>query len=171
MSTIYNEAEYKDGTYNIGIILSGDDGFADIQSPTTFEIEGGEMTATVILKDSDVDLMVVDGVEYTPIKDNGNPTFKIVIPELGEDMDVHTETVTGTQTVTEDYTMHFKVDTMTKMQGSLFSSEIILCFAVLALVGIGERLVSGFFGKKKRGADNGVIESEGYIAEEEDTDN
>ncbi len=162
--------EYKDGQYNIKVELSGGDGTESIQTPTSFEIEDGEMTATVIWKDSDVDTMTVNGVEYAPVKDGANPTFKVVIPELDKDIDVFTETVTGTVAVTEDYTLNFKSDSLTKLQGSLFSSEIILIFLVLAVAGIGERIISGMF-KSKRGnknSDGGVIESEATVIDEEE---
>jgi len=167
MSNVNEEVLIKNGKYNVSVELSGNEDGETIQNPTSFEVKDGEMTATVIWKDSDIDTMVVDGVEYAPIKDKGDPTFKIIVPGLDTDIDVHTETVAGTQTVTNDYTMNFKSDYMVKLNGSFLSSELITILLVVALAGIGERILSGFFrGRKNR--DNGIIESEATVVDEED---
>ncbi|MBR5228270.1 MAG: hypothetical protein IKV96_00360 [Firmicutes bacterium] len=163
--------EYKDGVYNIGVNVSGGDDSVQIQNPTSCEIKDGEMTATVIWKDSDIDTMIVNDVEYTPVKDNGSPTFKISVPELDKDIAVHTETVAGTQVAKEDYTLHFKSNTLTKLNGSFLSSELVAIVLVLALVGVGERFISTFIRSKRGGSsngDNGVIESDGRVVDDEE---
>lgn len=170
MAELNNEIEFKDGAYNIGVELSGGNGTEEIQSPTSFEIKDGKMTATVIWKDSDVDYMMIDGIEYAPVKDNGNPTFKITVSDLDKDIDVYTETITGTQSKRDEYALNFKGDTMTKMHGSFLSSEIITILLVLVFVGVAERIIKGIFGKKNKDLYNGVIESTASEIDEEDID-
>lgn len=170
MSKANEEVLLKDGKYNISVELSGNDDGESIQNPTSFEMKDGEMTATVIWKDSDIDTMSVEGVEYTPVKDKGDPTFKIVVPGLDTDLDVHTETVAGTQTVSNDYTLNFKSDYMVKLNGSFLSSELITILLVVVLAGIGERFISGWFRSKKgkKKPDGGVIESEATVIDDEE---
>ena len=161
--------EIRDGKYNISVELSGNDDGESIQNPTSFEMKDGEMTATVIWKDSDVDTMTVNGVEYAPVKDKGDPTFKIVVPGLNTDLDVQTETVTGTQTVVNDYTMNFKSDYLVKLNGSFLSSELITILLVVVLAGIGERIISGIF-RNKKNKDNSLIEADATVIDEDETE-
>ena len=97
-----------DGEYDIDVSLEGGSGKASIQSPAKLVVKDGSMTLTVVWSSSNYDLMVVDGVEYTPINTEGNSTFEIPISSMDEDLPIQAETTAMSTPHMIDYTLKFE---------------------------------------------------------------
>ena len=67
------------------------------------------MTASIVWSSSNYDLMVVNGVEYTPSSTKGNSTFEIPILSLEEPLSVQAETTAMGTPHLIDYTISFDV--------------------------------------------------------------
>ena len=65
--------------YTVSVSLSGGSGRASIASPTTIVKDGDTYTATITWSSSNYDKMTADGVDYAPVNDGGNSTFKICL--------------------------------------------------------------------------------------------
>ena len=101
-----------DGSYSIEVELGGGSGKSTVESPAAIEIEGGEMTATIVWSSSNYDLMVVDGAEYQPVTLDGGSTFEIPVSALDEALPVSAETVAMSTPHMIDYTLTFDSSTI-----------------------------------------------------------
>ena len=99
----------QEGTYQVPATLEGGSGRASIESPATITVNGTTMTASIVWSSSNYDLMVVNGVEYTPSSTNGNSTFEIPVLSLEEPLSVQAETTAMGTPHLIDYTISFDV--------------------------------------------------------------
>ena len=98
--------ELSDGTYQIGVTLTGGSGRASVESPAKLVVEGDTMTATIVWSSSNYEYMLIDGVQYDPIQTEGNSTFEIPVV-LDTDMNVSALTIAMSAPHLVDYTLHF----------------------------------------------------------------
>lgn len=97
-------AERSDGTYTVEVSLSGGSGRASVQSPAALVIEGDSMTATIVWSSPYYEYMLVDGVRYEPIQEDGNSTFEIPVV-LDTDLAVSASTIAMSEPHLVDYTL------------------------------------------------------------------
>ena len=97
----------KDGSYTIGVTLSGGSGRASVESPAQLTVENGVAAAVIVWSSSNYDYMKVDGVQYDPISTEGNSAFNI--PVLGFDfqMPVLADTTAMSTPHEVEYTLYF----------------------------------------------------------------
>ena len=107
--TINDGVIQQEGTYQVPATLEGGSGRASIESPATITVNGTTMTASIVWSSSNYDLMVVNGVEYTPSSTKGNSTFEIPILSLKEPLSVQAETTAMGTPHLIDYTISFDV--------------------------------------------------------------
>ena len=107
--TINDGVIQQEGTYQVPATLEGGSGRASIESPATITVNGTTMTASIVWSSSNYDLMVVNGVEYTPSSTKGNSTFEIPILSLEEPLSVQAETTAMGTPHLIDYTISFDV--------------------------------------------------------------
>lgn len=98
--------ELTDGTYRMGVTLTGGSGRASVESPAKVVIHDGTATATIVWSSSFYEYMLINDVRYEPIQESGNATFEIPVV-LDQDMKVSACTVAMSQPHVVDYVLHF----------------------------------------------------------------
>ena len=93
----------EDGTYLVEGTLQGGSGKASIASPAVLTVEGDELTLEVIFSSPNYDYMLVDGVEYRPVNEEGNSTFLIPVPGFDEGIAVTADTTAMSKPHEIDY--------------------------------------------------------------------
>ena len=82
----------SDGEYAASVTLTGGSGKASIDSPCKVTVENGKATADIIWSSPNYDYMMVDGVRYDPVNEDGNSEFIIPI-KLEKKMKIQADTV------------------------------------------------------------------------------
>ena len=103
--------ELTDGTYQIDVSLSGGSGRAGVESPASVTIEGEAVTATIVWSSPYYEYMLVDGVRYEPIQEEGNSTFQIPVA-LDTELEVSASTTAMSEPHLVDYTLYFDGSTL-----------------------------------------------------------
>lgn len=102
----------QEGTYTCAVTLSGGSGKASVASPADLVSDGETLTATVQWSSPHYEYMIVDGVQYDPIQQEGNSTFQIPVV-LDADMAVSASTVAMSEPHLVEYTLYFDGATLT----------------------------------------------------------
>ena len=102
----------QEGTYTCAVTLSGGSGRASVSSPADLVSDGETLTATVQWSSPHYEYMIVDGVQYDPIQQEGNSTFQIPVV-LDADMAVSASTVAMSEPHLVEYTLYFDSATLT----------------------------------------------------------
>lgn len=102
----------QEGTYTCAVTLSGGSGRASVSSPADLVSDGETLTATVQWSSPNYEYMLVDGVQYDPIQQEGNSTFQIPVV-LDADMAVSASTVAMSEPHLVEYTLYFDGATLT----------------------------------------------------------
>jgi len=123
-----------DGEYTASAALSGGSGKASVESPMKITVSGGKAEATVVWSSPYYTYMLVDGVKYEPVQDEGNSTF-IVPVTLDEDIAFSAETIAMSEPHVIDYTLRIDSSTLTPASGGNSQSAYIV-IAVLAVLAV-----------------------------------
>ncbi|MCD7842934.1 MAG: hypothetical protein LUG56_10745, partial [Lachnospiraceae bacterium] len=99
--------DIEDGTYLVGVTLSGGSGRASVESPATVVIEDGQMTASIIFSSPYYDYVLVDGERYEPVNTEGNSTFEIPVSAFDCEIAVTADTTAMSTPHEIDYTLYF----------------------------------------------------------------
>ena len=100
------------GTYTCEVTLNGGSGRASVASPAEISSDGETLTATIQWSSPHYEYMLVDGVQYDPIQQEGNSTFQIPVV-LDADMAVSASTVAMSEPHLVEYTLYFDSATLT----------------------------------------------------------
>ena len=100
------------GTYTCEVTLNGGSGRASVASPADLVSDGETLTATIQWSSPHYEYMIVDGVQYDPIQQEGNSTFQIPVV-LDADMAVSASTVAMSEPHLVEYTLYFDSATLT----------------------------------------------------------
>jgi len=96
-----------DGTYRIEATLTGGTGKAKIASPLTLTVKAGQMTATLVWSSANYDYMLVNGVRYEPVIEEGHSVFTVPVASLEEPFPVVADTVAMSTPHEIEYTVTF----------------------------------------------------------------
>ena len=96
----------QEGSYTCDVALEGGSGRATVESPAVIVSDGETLTATIVWSSPNYEYMLVDGVQYDPVQEEGNSTFRIPVV-LGQEMAVSASTVAMSQPHLIDYTLRF----------------------------------------------------------------
>ena len=99
------------GTYTCEVTLNGGSGRASVASPAEFSSDGETLTATIQWSSPHYEYMLVDGVQYDPIQQEGNSTFQIPVV-LDADMTVSASTIAMSEPHLVEYTLYFDSTTL-----------------------------------------------------------
>lgn len=100
----------ENGTYTMEITFSGGSGKAQILSPASVTVTGGNAVATVQWNSPNYDYMLVDGEKYLPVNTEGDSTFEFPVV-LDEEMTVIGDTVAMSTPHEIEYVITFHSDT------------------------------------------------------------
>ena len=100
------------GDFTCEVTLSGGSGRASVASPAELTSDGETLTATIQWSSPHYEYMIVDGVQYDPIQQEGNSTFQIPVV-LDADMAVSASTVAMSEPHLVEYTLYFDSATLT----------------------------------------------------------
>ena len=95
----------QEGSYVCDVALEGGSGRATVESPAVLVSDGKTITATIVWSSPNYEYMIVDGVQYDPVQEEGNSTFQIPVV-LGQKMAVSASTVAMSQPHLVDYTLY-----------------------------------------------------------------
>ena len=141
-----------DGSYTADVELGGGTGRSTVESPATLEVEGGQITATIVWSSSNYDLMVVDGTEYQPVSTDEGSTFEIPVAALDETLPVSAETVAMGSPHMIDYTLTFDSASLASTGGAGAPAALIVGGVAAAVVVIVVVVV--LVRRAKRGGSN-----------------
>ena len=106
-----------DGEYAVEVALEGGSGRAAVTSPAKLTVSGGSYVVTVEWSSPNYDYMVVDGVEYAPVNEEGNSVFEIPAAYFDYPMPVQADTTAMSQPYLIDYTLTFASESITEYDG------------------------------------------------------
>ena len=96
----------QEGSYVCDVALEGGSGRTTVESPAVIVSDGETLTATIVWSSPNYEYMLVDGVQYDPVQEEGNSIFRIPVV-LGQEMAVSASTVAMSQPHLIDYTLRF----------------------------------------------------------------
>ena len=99
------------GSYTCAVTLAGGSGRASVASPAELTSDGETLTATIQWSSPHYSYMIVDGVQYDPIQQEGNSTFRIPVA-LDADMAVSALTTAMSEPHLVEYTLYFDSTTL-----------------------------------------------------------
>ena len=99
------------GSYLCAVELSGGAGRASVSSPAVLVSDGETLKATIQWSSPHYTYMIVDGVQYDPIQEEGNSTFQIPV-NLDQDISVSACTEAMSTPHLVEYTLHFDSATL-----------------------------------------------------------
>ena len=102
------------GSFLCAVDLSGGSGRASVSSPAVLVSDGETLMATIQWSSPNYTYMIVDDVQYDPIQEEGNSTFRIPVT-LDRDIPVSACTVAMSTPHLVEYTLRF--DSTTLAQG------------------------------------------------------
>ena len=102
------------GSYLCAVELTGGSGRASVSSPAVLVSDGDTLMATIQWSSPHYTYMIVDDVQYDPIQEEGNSTFRIPVT-LDRDIPVSACTVAMSTPHLVEYTLRF--DSTTLAQG------------------------------------------------------
>ena len=126
----YKAADIKDGSYKMDVTLTGGSGRASIESPAAITARSGLLTATVVWSSPNYEYMLINGVRFDPIQQDGNSTFEIPVV-ADEDMAVSALTVAMSEPHLVEYTLHFDGNTL-KSQSNILLPVLIAAIVLIA---------------------------------------
>ena len=100
-----SEMTLENGDYQAELTLEGGTGKATVESPAPLKVENGEATLTLTWSSPNYDYMIVDGVKYKPINEEGNSVFEIPVKVLNEPFDV----IGDTTAMSEPHEIEYKL--------------------------------------------------------------
>ena len=86
-------SDLADGEYTVYGTLEGGTGKTTLVNPTLLTVTDGKGIATVVLSSSKYDYMIVDGVKYEPVSNEGGSSFEIPVTALDVKIAVVADTV------------------------------------------------------------------------------
>lgn len=102
----------KDGVYSVEIAFEGGSGKAQILSPVTVTVKGGNVTAKAQWNSPNYDYMLVDGQKYLPVNTDGDSVFEIPVSCFDKPIMVVGDTVAMSKPHEVEYTITFRSETM-----------------------------------------------------------
>ncbi len=104
----------KEGTYMIGVTLSGGTGKAKIETPAQLVVfPDGYASLLVIWSSDKYDYMLVDGKRYEPAVADGHSMFVLPVGSIYEPMQVIADTTAMSTPHEIEYTITFDPATLT----------------------------------------------------------
>ena len=98
----------EDGVYDMDVLFEGGSGKASIDSPATVVVKNGKVAAQIVWSSPNYDYMLVNGVKYTQINDDGgNSVFQIPVTAIDAPMAVVGDTTAMSTPHEIDYTLTF----------------------------------------------------------------
>ena len=128
----------SDGIYQLTVNLGGGSGRAEIESPAEVTVSDGRITARIEWSSPDYDYMIVNGVRYEPVNEEGNSVFEIPVPVLDEAFEVTADTTAMSTPHEIDYTLTFDSSGLVSEKSGMSPVVIVIILvAVLAAMAAG----------------------------------
>ena len=150
----YAPVTLADGKYSVKVTMTGGSGKASIDSPAEMTVKNGRATARIQWSSPNYDYMVIDGLLYEPINEEGNSVFEIPVTKFDGDMKVIADTTAMSQPYEIEYTLDFHSEETEPLGISAKTKGILMLVIILAVILAGfanGRLRSG---KVKYDAEN-----------------
>ncbi|MBQ4275841.1 MAG: iron transporter [Lachnospiraceae bacterium] len=107
-----NDGSALKGDYTIEVTLEGGTGKATISSPSAAKKTDDGYVLIVEWSSPNYDYMIVDGVKYLPVNEEGNSVFEIPVKSLEGSVDVIADTVAMSKPHEIEYKIIFNSDSL-----------------------------------------------------------
>ncbi len=102
-----SDFQIEDGEYFDSVILEGGSGRASVTSPCVLTAEDGNVYAQIEWSSPYYDYMIVDGVTFLPVNEEGNSVFEIPVTAFDEPITVIADTTAMSVPHEIEYTLTF----------------------------------------------------------------
>ena len=109
-------SDLADGKYTVYGTLEGGTGKTTLVNPTLLTVTDGKGFATVVLSSSKYDYMIVDGVKYEPVSNEGGSSFEIPVTALDVKIAVVADTVAMSTPHEIEYTILLDSSTLEELK-------------------------------------------------------
>ena len=109
-------SDLADGKYTVYGTLEGGTGKTTLVNPTLLTVTDGKGIATVVLSSSKYDYMIVDGVKYEPVSNEGGSSFEIPVTALDVKIAVVADTVAMSTPHEIEYTILLDSSTLEELK-------------------------------------------------------
>lgn len=109
-------SDLADGKYTVYGTLEGGTGKTTLVNPTLLTVTDGKGIATVVLSSSKYDYMIVDGVKYEPVSNEGGSSFEIPVTALDVKIAVVADTVAMSTPHEIEYTILLDSSTLEEVK-------------------------------------------------------
>ena len=109
-------SDLADGEYTVYGTLEGGTGKTTLVNPTLLTVTDGKGIATVVLSSSKYDYMIVDGVKYEPVSNEGGSSFEIPVTALDVKIAVVADTVAMSTPHEIEYTILLDSSTLEELK-------------------------------------------------------
>ncbi len=142
--------DMEDKEYSIQVDLEGGSGKASVTTPTILTVEDGKAYAQVQWSSSNYDYMIVDGMKYEPVNEEGmNSVFEIPVTVMDEGMAVVADTTAMGAPREINYTLTFYSDSIgSKSQMPQEAAKRVVAVALVIIIGGG--ILNYFVNKRNR---------------------
>ena len=154
----YAPVGMADGKYKIAVTMTGGSGRASIESPADMTVRNGHATAQIRWSSPNYDYMVVDGLLYEPVNEDGNSVFEIPVTKFDGDMKVIADTTAMSRPYEIEYSLDFDTDQVESQGMSVRTKGILLLLIIFAVI------IAGFIRGRLR---SGKVRYDEMSAEEE----
>lgn len=134
--------DMADGEYTIAVDLEGGTGRSSITSPCTMIVKDGLAFAQILWSSNHYDYMIVNGIKYMPVNEEGDSAFQIPITVFDEPMKVIADTTAMSVPHEIEYTLVFHSDQITAVNVTSHNAEnqntciIFVVFAVVSVIAL-----------------------------------
>lgn len=141
--------DLEDGEYSIGVSMTGGSGKAAVVSPSLLVVKGHKAYAKIQWSSSNYDYMIVDGVKYLNMSDEGvNSVFEIPITVMDKPMDVIADTTAMGTPYEVSYTLTFSSESIgSKGEIPQEAAKRVIPVAFAIIIGGG---ILNYFVKRKQ---------------------
>ncbi|MCC8141574.1 MAG: hypothetical protein LIO56_03440 [Lachnospiraceae bacterium] len=145
-----DDDKLADGEYSVSLEISGGSGKASVTSPTLMTVEDGVPYATITWSSSNYDYMIVDGVTYYNLSDEGlNSKFEIPILNWDSAEEVIADTLAMGDPVEVHYSIYFYWDTIGS-KGELPQQGAIRILIVAAIIIVGGGILNAVVKRRSK---------------------
>lgn len=139
-----------DGAYCVDVTMTGGSGKASVTSPAAMDIKGGEAFAELIWSSANYDYMLVDGIRYDTLAEEGmNSRFYIPITCWDAPMEVVADTTAMGKPIEIHYQLTFYADSVADRSELPQDAAIRVLYMAAAIIVVGG--VLNHYVKKKTG--------------------